>query len=104
MTKKATSIWAYIGWVGFIIAMCQSCKDECKFHLNQSLVSNIFFSGLGVLTGMLGWIPWLGWILDLLVFTPCWIALFVFWLLAFIPACRGEEMEMPLIGKIRIIK
>ena len=104
MTKKATSIWAYIGWVGFIIAMCQSCKDECKFHLNQSLVSNIFFSGLGVLTGMLGWIPWLGWILDLLVFTPCWIALFVFWLLAFIPACRGEEKEMPLIGKIKIIK
>ena len=83
MTKKATSIWAYVGWVGFIIAMCQPCKDECRFHLNQGLVWNIFTSALAIV-GLIGIIPWVGWILD--------------------AVCKQQEKEMPIIGRIHIIK
>ena len=103
MTKRATCIWAYLcGWVGFIIAICQPCKDECKFHLNQALVFNIFFSGLGMIS-FIGWIPYIGWFLDLVVFCPIAIVLCVFWVIALVGACRGIEKEAPLIGKINIM-
>jgi uncharacterized membrane protein len=95
MTKRATDIWAYIGWVGFIIALCQPCKDECKFHLNQGLVFNIFFSGFTVFAC----IPYVGWCLG----SACLIVLLVFWIIAFIGACHQEEKEAPLLGKINIM-
>ncbi|MBQ1488563.1 MAG: hypothetical protein IIZ41_07370 [Lachnospiraceae bacterium] len=95
MTKKATDIWAYIGWPGFIVAMCQPCKDECKFHLNQALVLNIFASGVALFTA----IPFVGWILG----SALDIAIFVLWLITFIGACKQEEKETPLLGKINIM-
>ena len=103
MTKKATSIWAYVGWVGFIIAMCQPCKDECRFHLNKGLVWNIFTSALAIV-GLIGIIPWVGWILDIFVFGPLWIFLIVVWIVAFVAVCKQQEKEMPIIGRIHIIK
>ena len=103
MTKKATCIWAYLTWVGFIIALCQDCKDECKFHLNQGLVLNIFLSGVGLFT-WIGVIPWIGWFLDIFVLCPIVIVLVVFWIISFVGACKGIEKETPLLGKIKIIK
>ncbi|MBR4581625.1 MAG: hypothetical protein IKO32_10370 [Lachnospiraceae bacterium] len=102
MGKKATCIWAYITWVGFIIAMCQSCKDECKFHLNQALVLNILLS-ITSLMSWLGFIPYVGWFLYALVIGPLSIALSVFWIIAFIGACRGIEKKAPLVGQINLM-
>ena len=102
MTKKATCIWAYIGWVGFIIAICQPCKDECKFHLNQSLVWNIFTSAFAIV-GLIGLIPYIGWLLDVFVFTPIWIFLVVIWIITFVGVCKQQEKEMPILGKINIM-
>ena len=95
MTKRATDIWAYVGWVGFIIAICQPCKDECKFHLNQALVLNIFATGFAVFTV----IPYVGWCLG----AALDITIFVFGLIAFIGACKQQEKETPLLGKINIM-
>ncbi|MCR4814022.1 MAG: hypothetical protein K5879_04260 [Lachnospiraceae bacterium] len=102
MGKKATCIWAYIGWVGFIIAMCQSCKDECKFHLNQALVLAIASTILSVVS-VAGVIPYIGWLFDGLVVTPLAIAVAVFWVIAFVGACRGIEKKAPLLGQINLI-
>jgi len=95
MTKRATDIWAYIGWPGFIVAMCQPCKDECRFHINQALVLNIFATGIA----LIAWIPYVGWCLG----GAAEIAIGVFWIISFIGACRGLEKETPLLGKINIM-
>ncbi len=84
---RTTSILCYLTWIGFIIAICLGDRDGAKFHLNQALVLNLF--------ALLSFIPLLGWIWAIVVF--------VFWVIAFIGACAGEERAVPLLGGIKII-
>lgn len=92
MDAKTTGIIAYFTWIGWIVALCAGDKEGAKFHINQALVINLF--GLGA--AVLGWIPIIGWLYDLFIFV-CWVMGLIF-------ACQGEEKEVPLIGKIRILK
>ena len=84
---KATSIIAYITWIGFIIAMCIGDRNGARFYLNQALVFNLFC--------MLTSIPLIGWIWG--------IFMFICFLLGIIWAAAQEPRELPLIGKIRIL-
>lgn len=88
MDKKTTGIVAYLTWIGFIIAICAGDKEGAKFHLNQALVILLF--------SLLSVIPCVGWIWG--------IFMVVCWFIGFIAAINEEEKEVPLIGKIRIIK
>ncbi len=88
MSTKATGIVAYITWIGLIIAFCAGDKEGAKFHLNQALVIFLF--------GLLSVVPCLGqiWAIFILV---CWI-------MGLVAAINEDEKEVPLIGKIRILK
>lgn len=88
MDTKTTSIVAYMTWIGFFVALLAGDKEGAKFHLNQALVILIFF------------IP---------VFIPCigqiWgIFMIVCWILGLVAAINQEEKEVPLIGRIRLLK
>lgn len=94
MDKKTTDIVAYLTWIGFIIALVAGDKENSKFHINQALVLNLF-----ALIGSLSWVPIVG------IFTGIWsLFVFVCWIIAFVGAINGEEKEVPLLGKIRILK
>ena len=94
MDKKTTDIVAYLTWIGFIIALVSGDKENSKFHLNQALVLNLF-----ALIGTFTWIPIVG------IFTGLWsLFVFVCWIIGFIGAINGEEKEVPLLGKIKILK
>lgn len=88
MDKKTTGIVAYITWIGLIIAFCAGDKEGAKFHLNQALVVFLF--------SLLSIIPCIGWLWG--------IFMVVCWVMGLIYACKEEEKEVPLIGKIKIIK
>ncbi len=88
MDKKTTGIVAYITWIGLIIAFCAGDKEGAKFHLNQALVVFLF--------SLLSIIPCIGWIWG--------VFMLVCWIMGLVYACKEEEKEVPLIGKIRIIK
>lgn len=88
MDAKTTSIVAYLTWIGLIIAVCAGDKDGAKFHVNQALVIFLF--------SLLGIIPCIGWIWA--------IFMFVCWIMGLIAAINQEEKEVPLIGKIRLLK
>lgn len=88
MDAKTTGIVAYLTWIGLLIAFLAGDKEGAKFHLNQALVILLF--------GLLGAIPFVGWIWD--------VFMIVCWFIGFIGACQGQENEVPLIGKIRILK
>jgi uncharacterized membrane protein len=88
MDTKTTSILAYITIVGWLIAFLAGDKEGAKFHLNQGLVLFLF--------GLLGVVPVLGQIWAIFVFVCLIIGL--------IGAINGEEKEVPLLGKIRILK
>lgn len=94
MDKKTTDIVAYLTWIGFIIALVAGDKENSKFHLNQALVLNIF-----ALIGSFSWIPIIG------ILTGIWsLFVFVCWIIGFVAAINGEEKEVPLLGKIKILK
>lgn len=88
MDKKVTSIVAYLGWIGWLIAFLAGDKEGAKFHLNSSLVILLLF--------LLAVIPVIGWIVS--------IYAVVMWFMGFINAIKQEEKPLPLIGKITIIK
>lgn len=88
MDAKTTSIVAYLTWIGLIIAICAGDKEGAKFHINQALVILLF--------SLLSVIPCLGWIWG--------VFMLVCWILGLIAAINQEEKEVPLIGKIRLIK
>ena len=88
MDRKTTGIVAYFTWIGFIIALCCGDKEGAKFHINQALVLNLF--------ALLGFVPVLGQIWE--------IFLLVCWIIAIIGAVNEEEREIPLLGKIYLIK
>lgn len=88
MDKKTTGIVAYITWIGLIIAFCAGDKEGAKFHLNQALVVFLF--------SLLAIIPCVGWVWG--------VFMLVCWIMGLVYACKEEEKEVPLIGKIRIIK
>ncbi len=88
MNAKTTSIVAYISWIGLLIAYLAGDKEGAKFHLNQALVVFLF--------SLLSVIPCVGWIWG--------IFMVVCWIMGLVAAIKQEENEVPLIGKIRIIK
>lgn len=88
MDAKTTSIVAYLTWIGLIIVICAGDKEGAKFHINQALVILLF--------SLLSIIPCIGWIWG--------IFMIVCWIMGLIAAINQEEKEVPLIGKIRIIK
>lgn len=96
MDTKTTGIVAYLTWVGLLIAFLAGDKEGAKFHINQSLVILLFtIAGTVVMA-----IPFVGWILGGL-----WdIFMLVCWIMGFVAAIKEEEKEVPLIGKIHIIK
>ncbi|MBE5964236.1 MAG: hypothetical protein IKL73_02395 [Lachnospiraceae bacterium] len=88
MDKKLTGIVAYITWVGLLIAFLAGDKEGAKFHINQALVILLF--------SLLSIIPCIGWIWG--------IFMIVCWILGLVAAIKEEEKEVPVIGKIRILK
>lgn len=94
--KKVYCILAYIG-ILWLVGLIQMKEDpDVKFHVNQGIVLSI----AGVVLGIIAAIPVLGWILA-----PIGgIVILVFVILGIIAANKGEQKELPLIGKIRILK
>lgn len=88
MDAKATSIVGYLTWIGFLVAILAGDKEGAIFHLNQALVIMLF--------GLLSVIPCIGWIWG--------IFMVVCWVMGLIAAINQEEKEVPLIGKIRLLK
>ena len=88
MDKKTTSIIAYVTLIGLIVALCAGDREGAKFHLNQALVLWLF--------SLLSLIPFVGWIWGIFIFV-CWV-------MGLINAINQEEKEIPLLGKIRILK
>lgn len=88
MDAKTTSIVAYLTWIGLLVAFLAGDKEGAKFHLNQALVIMLF--------SLLSIIPCIGYIWA--------IFMVVCWIMGFIAAIKQEEKEVPLIGKIKILK
>lgn len=88
LSARTTGIVAYLTWIGFIIALIIGDRKKAMFHINQALIVNLF--------ALLSAVPLVGWIWSLFMLV-CWIMGLVY-------ACREQEKEVPLIGRLHLLK
>ncbi|MEW6423829.1 MAG: DUF4870 domain-containing protein [Bacillota bacterium] len=78
---------------GFVFLVLEKESSFVKFHALQSTIA---FGGLFIVSLVLGFIPFLGWLIDLL------ISLFslVLWIICMVKAYQGEMFKLPVAGEI----
>ncbi|TXD83658.1 hypothetical protein ESY86_08740 [Subsaximicrobium wynnwilliamsii] len=90
---KNTAIIAYITIIGLIIAFVMNSdkkSDFASYHIKQSL--GLALTGLAL--GIIGMIPILGWIINLI---GIFVLLFI-WIMGLVNAINGQEKPVPILG------
>lgn len=104
MSPTTVKVLTAIGYLGFLflIPLLVVPKDNkfTRFHVNQALVLFIADIVLGVVSCILGLIPYVGVIIG----SICGLLVLVVMIIQIVAVANGEEKEIPLIGKIRLIK
>ena len=92
-TKRALAMCLYAGLLPMIFGFAVRDKSDefITFHLNQALV--VF---LGAIISMLFAAVFIGMLLGIFVFVMA--------IMGMISAYNGEKKELPLIGKIKLVK
>lgn len=81
-----------LGWVtGIIFLVLEKENRFVRFHAMQSLVTFLALFAISIIVGM---IPFIGWIISILL-TPVGVIL---WLILMYKAYQGEMYKLPVIG------
>ena len=101
--NKTMAILAYIGILVLIPIFAAKESKFARFHANQGLVLLIIMVANSVLWSIFSWIPVVKVIYAILgsIVYACTVALMV---IGIINAAKGRAKELPVIGKIRILK
>lgn len=101
--NKLMAVFAYLSWLVIIPIIAAKDSKFAKFHANQGLVLAISEVIIGIVMGVLRDIPVVGFIFSL-VGGAVSVVCFVLTILGLVNAATGKAKELPIIGKIRIIK
>ncbi len=93
MSANIAGLLCYVlTWVtGIIFVVLEKKSTFVKFHAWQSIMT---FGVLTVAELILAWIPFVGWILSILI----GILMFVLWIILMIQAGTGKMWKVPLAG------
>lgn len=94
------AVLAYIGILFLVPLLAAPQSQFARFHANQGLVLFIVDVIFGIVIRVCAFIPIVGWIVS----SVLGLIAFVFMVLGIVNAASGKGKELPLIGKIRIIK
>ena len=98
--NKIMAVLAYIGILFLVPLLAAKDSKFARFHANQGLVLFLTDIIVGIASGILVWIPIIGWLISLVLS----IALFVFMIIGIVNAAQGQAKELPLIGSIKIVQ
>ncbi len=98
--NKLMAVLAYIGILFLIPLLAAPNSKYARFHANQGLVLFIVDIAVGIVSTILMFIPIVGAIIGGLL----GLAIFIFLIMGIVNAASGKAKELPLIGKIRILK
>jgi len=94
--NKLYNILAYVGILFLVGLIAAPNEPDVKFHVNQGLVLCLLEIALGIIAV----IPVIGWVVGFAGSIFC----LVLAIMGIISASKGEQKELPLIGKIKILK
>lgn len=86
--NKTYNILAYISILWLVGLLSAKDQPDVRFHVNQGIILSI--------ASLFVWIPVLGQILA--------IGIIILAIMGIIAANKGEQKELPIIGKIKILK
>ena len=98
--NKIMGILAYLGILFLVPYLAAKESPFAKFHANQGCILFIAYLAAWVVGFILIFIPYIGWIVSYALYLGC----FVLMILGIINAVKGEMKELPLIGKMTILK
>lgn len=95
MDEKLEALLTYlVGFVtGVVFLILEKKSKFVRFHAMQS---TIFFGGLFVIEFFLGFIPIIGWLINLALS----IYALIMWIVCMIKAYNGEKYELPIAGQM----
>lgn len=99
--NKVMGVLAYLGLLVLVPLLAAKDSKFARFHSNQGLVLLIAEGICSVLSAILPLIPF--WLIRLPIYLVQ-IALFVLAIIGIVNAASGKAKELPLIGKITILK
>lgn len=105
--NKIIALFSYLSWLVLIPIFAAPKSKFARFHANQGLVLAIveivWVIAQSILTGILIAISWrLAFLASILSLVN--IVFLVFAILGIVNAVSGKAKELPIIGKIRILK
>lgn len=109
--NKVMALLSYL-WILFLVPLFAAPNSKfARFHTNQGLVLFIFSLVSGIIGGVVGFIlaliPFIGfifvWVAGV-VFGIIEIGFILLAVLGIINALQGRAKELPVIGKIKILK
>lgn len=92
-------VFAFLGVfltiIGFIIVLLAKKDNKyAMYYAKQGLVLFIVAVIVGVIGGIIWWIPFVGFIINQLL----WLFLLILWIIGIIYSLSGETKPIPLIG------
>lgn len=93
LEQNVAGLLCYVlGWIsGLVFIIIEKENKFVRFHAMQSI---IVFGVLTIAHIILSWIPFIGWVLGILIS----ILEFVLWIILMIKAFQGEKFKLPWAG------
>ena len=102
--NKGMSVLAYIGILFLIPLLACPNSRFARFHTNQGLVLFLLGLAASLVTGIITIIPFVGWVLGPILGIAVYIFELVLMIMGIINSAQGQAKELPLIGKIILLK
>ena len=93
VTENLEGLLCYaLGWVtGLVFLLLEQKNAFVRFHALQSLVTCL---GLFIITLVIGFVPVLGVLVNLLL----WLLSIALWIVLMVKAYKGERYKLPVVG------
>lgn len=83
-----------VGWItGLVFILIEKENKFVRFHALQSI---IVFGILTVASILIGWIPFIGWVIGWLIS----VLALVLWIVLMVKAYQGEKYKLPWAGDL----
>ena len=93
-SKTLAFIAAFFGIIGFIIAIIAKRDDKyVMYYAKHSLVIFIIAVVAAVISGVLGWLPVIGWVIS----AALYLLVIITWVMNWAFSLTGERKQIPLI-------
>jgi uncharacterized membrane protein len=95
LDENVAGLLCYVlGWVsGLVFFLIEKKNKFVRFHALQSI---IVFGVLTLASIVIGWIPFIGWVINMLI----GVLAIVLWILLMIKAYQGEKYKLPWAGNL----